>query len=49
MEYEDYLKIGSGPFELMEERWLKWNHMIQLKIIYVTEVHWIMEFSKDQF
>jgi len=39
MEFEEYLKIGSGPVELMEKGKLKESHLIQLKIISMTEVH----------
>ena len=34
MEFEEYMKIGTGLFELTEDRKLKKNHLLQLKIFF---------------
>jgi hypothetical protein len=37
MEFEEYMKIGSGLIELTEDRKLKKNHLTQLKFFSLTE------------
>jgi len=34
MEFQEYLKIGSGPVELTEDKKLQLNNLIQLKIFF---------------
>jgi len=49
MEFDEYMKNGSGLNELTEDRKLKKSHVLQLKITSLTGVQWNMEFPKDQF
>jgi hypothetical protein len=49
MESAEYLQIGSGPPQLTEDKKLKYNRLIQLKIFSLTGVDRNMEVNKDQF
>jgi len=39
MEYDDYLQIGLGPIYLTEDKKLKKDHPVQLKICSLNGVH----------
>jgi len=48
MEFEEYLKIGLGPTELIQDKFEE-KYLIQLKIFSLTRINWNTEFPKDQF
>jgi len=48
MEFEEHLKIGSGPSEWTEDK-VEVKSPNTAKLFSLTGVHWSMDFPKDQF